>query len=1365
MKSRQPVRWELKRSIMDEVWLKVGPLRPLCATGVADCSPEMCAPMAPWDIDYADLSLAGHNTFVNVPHGKVGDVMQLYLSQKATSPHNTSAVFIVPEWPNRKWFSLVSNFQVLKRLPVGAELFSAPPTQATGRRRYLGHSKWATLILWDPPGKRMAEDNGDGLASFVKSKPSSALKKAHGVREGIPPPFQPLWSMSKHVAKLPSVVRGWISVVLCWLCGLASACTSLALKAIGGNGLVMHVRCHLFGIPATALLDSGASRSFISSRLVKKLGVKPVPTAHAVQVTLADNRVVDASLCLPRVKLKIGSITTSAALYVLEDMEDDLILGMDWLERENPKADWRRKTILLRGKTIHCVGSPAEHPHLRADFVPEYLMSAKQLKKMLVRGSDAYIVMLKKVDGTPLPSLCFSELGSDRCHPAVVDLLSRYGDVFDSPSGLPPDRTIKHTVPLSPGFTPPARTPYRMSATELQELKRQINELLDMGFIQPSSSPFASPVLLVPKPNGTWRLCVDYRALNMGTVKNRYPLPRIDDLFQQLHGAQYFSKLDFTSGYWQIEMAPEDVQKTAFTTRYGLFEWRVMPFGLTSAPSTFQRAMHHLFHDLLDKGVVVYLDDVLIYSSTLEEHLQLLQAVLQRLQRAKYYASLPKCMFAQSEIQFLGHIVSAQGIKPTADKLQAVRDWPRPQNVHDVRSFLGMCSFYRKFIHRFAHIASPLHDLTKGSPKKRAAIVWTEECELSFTTLKSKLCEAPVLTLPDPTKPFVLHTDASDFAIGAVLMQDLGSGLQPVEYYSRKLHGPEKRYDTRDREMLTIRECCRHWNHLLSGVHCDVFSDHDSLKYFFTQKDLSKRDQRWVEELQALDISIHYHEGKTNVVADALSRRPDFLASLKIIAMSPSFPTLLRDLRAATESDAACTRLAKLPGYAMEDGLLKQSSGNSSRIVVPDVSSIRQLVLTECHEACGHGGMHKTLAAVTRHFTWKGVAKDVKSFVRGCHTCQTSKPELQKPAGLLHTLPIPSAKFHTIGIDQIVALPESREGFDAILTVTDHLTKFVMLVPCKESDDAVRIASRLHDKVFSVFGLPMSIVSDRDPKYTSHFWRSLFKCLGTQLRFSTAYHPQTDGQSERTNQSVEVMLRCLCTEYGHDWADKLPRVQFALNNSVQVSTQYTPAHLMFGFQPRSAMDVFAQSTQPAPGDNASATDMFTQMQKDLSLAKHHLELAKRRQTDYANKSRRDVRFSIGDKVLLSTVNLEFNIPKKLKPRFVGPFTVTEVISDVAYKLQLPSTMAQLHPVFHVMLLKKYVPGLGPQPSPPPPLAVGQDYTRHEVQAILGHRLRRRRMHYKVLWKGYPLHEATWEPEQNLDGCDELLSTYKRMHRL
>ena len=1357
-----PVLWEISPHVVHEIWNSAGSFVPLFADASSCFAPEDCVKMAPLDSNFSQADFCGKKTLVHVPHAKLPLVLDLYLSQKLKSPHNTSAVFIVPEWPTRKWFSRLAHFTVLKRYSIGSKIFSAPLSDSSSRRRY-GPCKWATLILYDPPISSSREPDIPDLAAGAL--PSlSALGQAKGGRRNEPP--QHTSALCGQLAKLPHLFLSFCSTVLFWLFGLAKACAQGALKWMGVDGRVLHMRCQIFDTTVSALIDSGASRSFINANLVKSLGVKPLPTAHSVQVTLADKRVLDASLCLPRVKMKLEGVPTWTTLYVLEDLDDDIILGMDWLERVNPLINWSEKSVTFNGRTVFCSAEPLPKT-LRSPTAD--VISKKQLKRLIVKGDDVFCVFLRKMDSKPSSSSSFDDLSASRCPPCIRPLLGKYKSVFDKPSGPPPDRPIKHSIPILNDQPPPPRAPYRMSTVQLDELKKQLTELMDNGFIQPSSSSYAAPVLLVPKPNGSWRFCVDYRALNLATVKSRYPLPRIDDLFQQLQGAKYFSKMDFTSGYWQIAVAPEDIHKTAFTTRYGLFEWTVMPMGLTSAPSTFQRAMNILFHDLLDKGVVVYLDDVLIYAKTLEEHNVLLEKVLSRLHEHKYFAAMSKCYFAQESIQFLGHNVSADGISPLYDRVEAVREWPRPTTVQDVRSFLGLCSFYRKFVRRFAHIASPLHALTKGSPKKHQTVVWSNACEKAFVELKDTMCSAPVLILPDPRKPFVIHTDASDFALGSVLMQHTESGLHPVEFYSRKLSGAELKYDTRVREMLTIRESCRHWEHLLAGTHTDIYTDHDTLKHFFTQRDISPRDQRWVAELQALDISIVYHQGKDNVVADALSRRPDYAATFKKLAISPTFPTLMRDLRAATKVDVECQRLAALPGYRLEDGLLKHgSSSRGARIVVPNSSSLRHLVLDECHISCGHGGMHKTLATVTRYFTWRGVAKDVKRFVRECHTCQVAKPSLAKPAGLLHPLPVPNSKFHTIGIDQVVALPESREGFDALLTVTDHLTKFVVLVPCKESDDASTIATRLFDKVFSVYGLPLEIVSDRDPKYTSRFWRSLFRILGTKVKLSTAYHPQTDGQSERTNQTVEVMLRCLCVDYGQDWVEKLSRVQFALNSNVNVSTQFSPAYLMFGYQPRGVLDVFATASSSASREaNASATEMLQQMREDLELAKSRLSDAKARQKEWADRSRRHITFRVGDEVLLSTVNLDFNIPRKLKPRFVGPFPISRVVSDVAYELKLPTTMARLHPVFHVSLLKPYLRGESQPPPAPPPLLVQPDHEVFEVQAIIGHRVvgRHKKLQFRVLWKGYPLHESTWEPERNLDNCDALLSAYKHTHGL
>ena len=367
------------------------------------------------------------------------------------------------------------------------------------------------------------------------------------------------------------------------------------------------------------------------------------------------------------------------------------------------------------------------------------------------------------------------------------------------------------------------------------------------------------------------RMCVDYRALNAITVKNSYPLPLVDELFDRLHGAKYFSKIDLRSGYHQIRISPEDVPKTAFRTRYGHFEFLVLPFGLTNAPATFMHLMHQTFREQLDSFVIVFLDDILIYSKTLAEHKQHVKQVLEILRKEKLFAKESKCELFKTEVEFLGHIVGRDGIRMMEDKVKAVQDWPTPSKVEHIRSFLGTAGYYRRFIKDFSKIAAPLSDLTKENVK----FEWTSKQEEAFRKLKQAIATAPVLALPDPNLPFVVHTDASGFALGAVLQQDQGKGLQPIAYLSKKMLDAETRYPVRDQELLAIIHALKSWRQYLYGKKFTIKTDHHSLKYLETQPHLSNREARWKDLLAQYDYVIEYVEGKENVVADGLSRRPD----------------------------------------------------------------------------------------------------------------------------------------------------------------------------------------------------------------------------------------------------------------------------------------------------------------------------------------------------------------------------------------------------------------------------------------------------------------------------------------------------------
>ncbi len=386
-------------------------------------------------------------------------------------------------------------------------------------------------------------------------------------------------------------------------------------------------------------------------------------------------------------------------------------------------------------------------------------------------------------------------------------IISEFKDVFpeDLPSGLPPKRDIDHRIDLVPGQAPPSRPTYRMSQPEMDELKKQLTELMDKGYVQESKSPYGAPVLFVKKKDGTMRMCVDYRALNKITIKNKYPLPRIDELLDRLLGARYFSKIDLRSGYWQVRIADQDVHKTAFRTRYGHYEFLVMPFGLTNAPATFMHLMQQTLRRFLDDFVIVFIDDILIYSKTLEDHTKHLRQVLQVLQQKQLYAKLSKCDFFKHEIGFLGHVINEHGIKMESSKVNAVTNWPIPTNVHELRSFLGLAGYYRRFVKDFSRIASALTALLHKNQKYE----WGADQDNAFTALKQAVSSAPILIIPDPQLPYTVVTDASGYAIGAALCQDHGNGLQPCAFLSRKMNDAERNYPVHEQELLAIVHALR----------------------------------------------------------------------------------------------------------------------------------------------------------------------------------------------------------------------------------------------------------------------------------------------------------------------------------------------------------------------------------------------------------------------------------------------------------------------------------------------------------------------------------------------------------------------------
>ncbi|CAI7900352.1 unnamed protein product [Closterium sp. NIES-54] len=666
-------------------------------------------------------------------------------------------------------------------------------------------------------------------------------------------------------------------------------------------------------------------------------------------------------------------------------------------------------------------------------------------------------------------------------------------------------------------------------------MKKQIEYLLDRKLIRPSTSPYGAPVLFTPKPDGSLRMCIDYRALNKQTVKNKYPIPRIDDLLDQLRGATVFSKLDLRSGYWQIKMADNSIHKTAFRIRYGSYEYLVMPFGLYNAPTTFQAEMNHILRALLDECVVVYLDDILIYSKNMKEHVENLRKVFEILRQNKFYVKLSKSDFALKKVQFLGHMVSAEGVHVDPRKIEAVKKWKVPENIKELQQFLGFTNYYNRFVPQYAKIAAPLTDLLK----KDTPFKWDTPHQQATEQLQTALTTTPVLILPDPEKDYVVEADASDQAVGAVLMQDHGNGLQPIAYLSKKLHGAELNYPIHDNEALAIVVAFKAWRCYLEGAKTTVYTDHCSLKYLKSQPTLSRRQVRWVDFLEThFHYDIIYKPGLHNK-ADALSC-PGHVAGIQLDGMNPLLKGLFQH-GFSVDDEIATAKKQKLLQWE-KDLAVRKGSG---KIWVPNYAPLRQILLEEFHDVpyAGHFGSNKTLAGIAKYYYWPRMAADLQQFVTSCDTCQRMKSSKQKKTGLLQPLPVPEQPWKVVSLNFITGLPSTSRGHDSILVVIDKFSKMGHFIPTNATATAEATARLFFDRIITIHGIPATLISDRDPKFTSKFWKELMGLLGTKLAMSSAYHPKTDGQTERLNQVVEQLLRTACKDDVSHWDTQLLLVQ------------------------------------------------------------------------------------------------------------------------------------------------------------------------------------------------------------------------------
>ncbi|KAJ1597430.1 hypothetical protein NDA14_007651 [Ustilago hordei] len=801
-------------------------------------------------------------------------------------------------------------------------------------------------------------------------------------------------------------------------------------------------------------------------------------------------------------------------------------------------------------------------------------------------------------------------------------------DVFDE---VEADKLPHHTehdlhLELIEGGKPPQGPLYLKGPKEMSELRRYLDENLEKGFIRPSKSPARSPVLFVPKKDGGLRLCVDYRGLNEITVKNRAPLPLIEEQLFLLRKARIYTKLDLRAAYNLIRIAKGDEWKTAFGTQLGLYEYLVMPFGLANAPAHFQSFINDIFRDIIGVYVVVYLDDFLIFSDTEEVHVKHVTEVLTRLRSNRLFAKLSKCEFHTKTVEFLGYIIKPTGIEMDPEKVRTVKEWPMPESIHDIQRFLGFANFYRRFIAHFARIAKPLTALVKPIERFKKFEL-PEEAQQAFHKLIQAFTSAGVLQHFDYHLPTRLETDASDFAIAGVLKQEHEGRWHPVAFYSRKMSSAEKNYEIHDKELLAV-----------------------------------------------------YRPGDKGGEPDALTRRTD---------MQP----------AGEEQDHNVRQL-------LPPRVFKETADHDSLLVAPMISM----------ESIASKGL-------------KDLVKIFQPLDQELQEIHRKKPfevrdDLWYSGGRLvipKPLATPDRPWGSISLDFIEGLPPSKKydskTYDSILVIVDRLTKFAILAPTHKTVTAKQTAVLLYGHMVRLFGYPDHMVSDRGRQFISGAWKAFAEQMGVKHSLSTAYHPQTDGQTERVNQVIEQYLRMYCNYEQNDWANLLDTAAFVYNNTVHNSIGVSPFFACYGWNPKAHPDIPQRLGVNDPG----RFEYLMDGKERCKYLQEQIREAQRRSVNQYNRKHKDIEFKVGDMVYINRRNWKTRRPTpKLDTQFAGPYPVQE------------------------------------RPTIP---SLPDEDLDFEVEALIDKRSHNGTTEYKVLWRGYSEEAASWEPVENLN-CPDLIQEYE-----
>lgn len=994
----------------------------------------------------------------------------------------------------------------------------------------------------------------------------------------------------------------------------------------------------------SATIDTGASRNFITPGLVRKLGITSRKVEDNLEVILADGTTKNISNAI-ECKVTLGNNTRQCMFFIMPGCSEDIILGLEFLRKFNASLHCSGLSLNLNTSQTN-----SKHKHKSG----QHRHNNKKTKKARSR------LVAENAGHRTLDDHDINE------QQVIRDFLEEELPKFNNLKGLSNIAThkiiMKDDRPIKLRYAP--RNPAMQAVIDAE-----VNKLIDNGFIEPSNSPYSFPITLARKKNGSWRMCMDFRQLNNRSVPDAYPLPRIDSILNRLRNATYVSSLDLKDGYWQIPLEENSKKYTAFAvTGRGLYQWRVMPFGLHSAPATFQRALDTVIGADMEPVAFAYLDDIIVIGRTLAEHLENLKTVFSRLRKANLRINPGKCEFFKRETKYLGHIISGDGIKTDPDKVAAIQEMQPPRNVKEVRRFLGIASWYRRFVPDFAKVSQPLTQLLK----KGKHFKWTNDQQMAFDSLKSCLTNAPVLACPDFSQTFSLQTDASDYGLGAVLTQELDGQERVIAYASRHLNSAEQNYSTTEKECLAVIWGVRKMRPYLEGYHFIIITDHLSLKWLDSIDNPTGRLARWALELQQYQFTVKYRKGNQNVVADALSRQPRETVKIAQSDASPVKCTWLeKRIKEVIEHPE------KYPEYSLVNGqlyrhfprLVHDDDSNPWKLCV--ATPLRPRVLHENHNtaAAGHLGIRKTSNRIASRYYWPGMFRDVSRYVRKCDSCQRHKVSQQRPAGEM-LIRIPEEPWATVCADFVGPLPRSKHGASMLLVFFDRFSKWNELVPLRKAT-AESLIKAFRERIIARYGVPKVLITDNGTQFTSRIFRKFLDEYGVHQQLTAPYTPQ-ENPTERANRTIKTMIAQFSEQQHNKWDEFLPEMMLAINTSVSESTGYSPAFLTQGREPRLPKALYDEVTIGTGAENPDPVNRSKNLKEIFEIVKRNLIQSSVEQQRHYNLRRRQWKPRIGDLVLLKQHPLSKacdNFAAKLAPKFEGPYYVNKFISPVIVELR------------------------------------------------------------------------------------------------